>query len=119
MGNFTETTYIPIPSHIARQLAVDLLHNHSEIIQLNPLVIGHEPIGAPQNAETDEYYCTWYSIHERIQYIPGTGKAGAGKISFNGVFHNLPTGLQTHIYAAAGVDVSYLVLPTQISQGKC
>lgn len=107
MGKYNEITFTAIPSHIPRQLAVDLLHNHSEIIQLNPLVISHEPIDAPQKAETDEYYDTWYEIHERIQYIPGTGKVGAGKISFNGVFHNLPVGLQTHIYAAAGVDLRH------------
>jgi hypothetical protein len=56
---FYQTTYTPIPSHIPRQLAIDLLHNHSEIIELNPLVIGHQPIKAPPKAPADEYYSTW------------------------------------------------------------
>jgi hypothetical protein len=104
---FYQTTFTPIPSHIPRQLAIDLLHNHSEIIELNPLVIGHQPIKPPPKAPADEYYSTWYEINQRIQFIPGTGKVGSGKISFNGVFHDLPTGVQTHVYAAAGVDIRH------------
>ena len=104
---FYQTTFTPVPSHIPRQLAIDLLHNHSEIIELNPLVIGHQPCAAPPKAPADEYYSTWYEIQQRIQFIPGTGKVGSGKISFNGVFHNLPNGLQTHIYAAAGTDLRH------------
>jgi hypothetical protein len=107
MGKFHEITYTSIPSHIPRQLAVDLLHNHPEIIQLNPLVIGQHPMEAPQDAQTDEYFAKWYNIQQRIQYVPGTGKVGSGKINFNGVFHDLPNGVQTHIYAAAGVDLRH------------
>lgn len=104
---FYQTTYTSIPSHIPRQLAVDLLHNHSEIIELNPLVIGHHPIKAPPKAPADEYYSTWYDIQQRIQLIPGTGKVGSSKISFNGVFHDIPNGLQTHIYAPGGIDLRH------------
>jgi len=34
------TNITPIPSHIPRQLAIDMLHSHREILELNPLVIG-------------------------------------------------------------------------------
>ncbi|KIX09904.1 uncharacterized protein Z518_00985 [Rhinocladiella mackenziei CBS 650.93] len=95
----------PIPSHIPRQLAIDMLHSHGEIIELNPLVIGYKPVKAPQNAPADEYFSTWYEINERIQYVPGMGKMGSGKISFKGCFHDMPWGLQTHIYAPMGVDL--------------
>ncbi|ORY14748.1 hypothetical protein BCR34DRAFT_585514 [Clohesyomyces aquaticus] len=101
--NYTNIT--PIPSFIPRQLAVDILHSHGEIIELNPLVIGFEGIKAPRDAPADEFYSTWYEIEERIQYIPGVGKMGSGKIKFKGVFHDMPWGLQTHIYAPAGVDL--------------
>lgn len=104
---FYQTTYTEIPSHIPRQLAIDLLHNHNEIIELNPLVIGHSAIKAPSKAPADEYYSTWYDIQQRIQLIPGTGKVGASKISFHGVFHDLPNGLQTHIYAPGGIDLRH------------
>jgi len=99
------TTITPIPGFIPRQLAIDILHSHSEVITLNPLVLEHKPIPAPRNAAADEFYSTWYEITERIQYIPGMGKMGSGKISFNGCFHDMPWGLQTHIYAPMSVDL--------------
>src|SRR5437667_8270284 len=99
------TNITPIPHHIPRQLAIDILHSHGEIITLNPLVLEHQPIKAPRDAAADEFYSTWYEITERIQYIPGVGRMGSGKISFNGCFHDMPWGLQTHIYAPLNVDL--------------
>jgi hypothetical protein len=99
------THLTPIPSHIPRQLALDILHSHGEIITLNPLVIEHHAIKAPRDAKADEYYSTWYEIIERIQYVPGLGKMGSGKINFKGCFHDMPWGLQTHIYAPMNVDL--------------
>ncbi|KAL2132897.1 hypothetical protein VTI74DRAFT_3175 [Chaetomium olivicolor] len=101
----TFTVITPIPGFIPRQLAIDILHSHSEVITLNPLVLDHKPIPAPHNAETDEYYSTWYEITERIQVVPGMGKLGASTIKFNGCFHDMPWGLQTHIYAPMNVDL--------------
>lgn len=99
------TIITPIPGFIPRQLALDILHSHSEIITLNPLVLGHKPIPAPRDAQADEFYSTWYEITERIQYVPGLGKMGSGIIKFNGCFHDMPWGLQTHIYAPMNVDL--------------
>ena len=98
------TVITPIPSFIPRQLAIDILHSHSEIITLNPLVLGHKAIPAPRNAAADEYYSTWYEITERVQVIPGAGKFGSSKIQFNGCFHDMPWGVQTHIYAPMGIE---------------
>ena len=99
------TVITPIPGFIPRQLAIDILHSHSETITLNPLVLSHRQIKAPRDAAADEYFSTWYEITERVQYIPGIGRLGSGVISFNGCFHDLPWGLQTHIYAPANVDL--------------
>ncbi|KAF3354220.1 hypothetical protein VdG1_07685 [Verticillium dahliae VDG1] len=99
------TTITPIPGFIPRQLAIDILHSHSEVITLNPLVIDHKPIQAPRDAASDEYYSTWYEITERMQWVPGLGKMGSGKIKFNGCFHDMPWGLQTHTYAPMNVDI--------------
>ncbi|PSN66990.1 hypothetical protein BS50DRAFT_380164 [Corynespora cassiicola Philippines] len=101
----TYTNITPIPSFIPRQLAIDILHSHGEIIELNPLVLGYEAIKAPREAPADEFYSTWYEITERIQYIPGIGKLGSGVIKFKGCFHDMPWGLQTHTYAPANVDL--------------
>ncbi|KFA81376.1 hypothetical protein S40288_06046 [Stachybotrys chartarum IBT 40288] len=99
------TVVTPIPGFIPRQLAIDILHSHSEVITLNPLVLSHTAIPAPQTAAADEFYSTWYEITERIQFVPGVGRMGAGKISFTGCFHDMPWGLQTHIYAPMSVDL--------------
>ncbi|KAF1932541.1 uncharacterized protein M421DRAFT_243805 [Didymella exigua CBS 183.55] len=101
----TYTHITPIPSFIPRQLAIDILHSHVEVIELNPLVTGVKPVKAPRDAPSDEFYATWYEISQRIQYIPGIGKLGSGAIKFKGCFHDMPWGLQTHIYAPAGVDM--------------
>lgn len=37
--------------------------------------------------------------------MPGIGKMGASIIKFNGCFHDMPWGLQTHIYAPMNVDL--------------
>jgi hypothetical protein len=101
----TFTIITPIPGFIPRQLAIDILHSHSEVITLNPLVLEHKPIPAPRDAQSDEFYSTWYEITERIQYVPGLGKMGSGVIKFSGCFHDMPWGLQTHIYAPLNVDL--------------
>jgi len=98
------TNFTPLPSNIPRQLAVDMLHNHGEIIELSPLVLEHHPVEAPKNAAADEYFAVWHEITERIQFLPGMGKMASSKISFKGVFHDMPWGLQTHIYAPMGVE---------------
>ncbi|KAL2267198.1 hypothetical protein VTJ83DRAFT_4475 [Remersonia thermophila] len=103
----TFTVITPIPGFIPRQLAIDLLHSHSEVIAVNPLVIEHHPIPAPSHAETDEYYSTWYEITEQIQFVPGIGRMGQSTIKFNGCFHDMPWGLQTHIYAPMHVDLRH------------
>lgn len=101
------TVITPVPGFIPRQLAVDLLHSHSEIITLNPLVLDHKATPAPRKAAADEYYSTWYEIHQRIEYVPGVGSIGSGQIKFNGCFHDMPWGLQTHIYAPFNVDLRH------------
>lgn len=95
------TKIMPLPANIPRQLALDMLHSHGEVIQLNPLVTDHQPISAPRDAPADEYFAQWYEITEIITWGFGMKK----KISFKGVFHDMPWGLQTHTYAPMGVDL--------------
>ncbi|GAP91901.1 putative nacht and wd40 domain protein [Rosellinia necatrix] len=99
------TIITPIPGFIPRQLAIDILHSHGEVITLNPLVLSHKQIKAPRDAAADEYFSTWYEITERVQFVPGMGRFGSGKISFNACFHDLPWGLQTHVYAPLNIDM--------------
>jgi hypothetical protein len=101
----TYTNITPIPACVPRQLALDILHSHGEIITLNPLVLSYHPIKAPRDAVADEYYSTWYEIIERVQYLPGLGKMGSGKVSFKGCFHDTEWGLVTHTFVPLGIDI--------------
>ncbi|KAI6827885.1 hypothetical protein KC340_g9420 [Hortaea werneckii] len=95
------TKVTPLPSNIPRQLALDMLHSHSEVIQLNPLVTGVKAINAPRDAARDEFFSQWYEISEIITWGPGLKK----RINFKGVFHDQPWGLQSHVYAPMGTDL--------------
>jgi len=101
------TTIDQIPSHIPRQLAIELLQSHGELITLNPLVLDYSAIKAPRDAPNDEFYSTWYEITQRIQFMPGIGKMGSSKISFRGCFHDMPWGVQTHMYVPMGIELRH------------
>jgi len=101
------TTIDIIPSHIPRQLAIELLQSHGELITLNPLVLDYRAIKAPRDAPNDEFYSTWYEITQRIQFMPGIGKMGSSKVSFRGCFHDVPWGVQTHMYVPMGIELRH------------
>ncbi|KAI6849359.1 hypothetical protein KC352_g30291 [Hortaea werneckii] len=98
---YVYTKVTPLPSNIPRQLALDMLHSHSEVIKLNPLVTGVKAIDAPRDAARDEFFSQWYEISEIITWGPGLKK----RINFKGVFHDQPWGLQSHVYAPMGTDL--------------
>lgn len=82
---------------------MDTLHNHLEMIDLNPLVEERHPIKPPPDATPEEFHCLWYSLTDRVSYMPGG--LITGKVSFNVCFHDLDRGLQTHCYAPMGLNI--------------
>ena len=96
------TTITPLPAGVTRQIVLDFLHDYEEMIDLNPLVKERHPIPPPSHAPADELYCQWYSLTDKISYFPGV----AGDVTYTCAFNNLPTGLQTHCYAPAGLSRS-------------
>ena len=96
------TTVTPLPAGITRQTVLDTLHNHVEMIDLNPLVIERHPIKPPREAAPEEINCLWYSVTDKVNYIPGLYQ---GKLTFNACFNDLPDGMQSHIYAPMGLDM--------------
>lgn len=81
-----------------------MLHNHDEMIELNPLVIEHHPIKTPRDAPADEFLdCAWHELTDKINWLPGG--LMHGKVSYKACFHDTPYGLQTHIYAPTGLDI--------------
>lgn len=97
------TTVTPLPSGITRTTVLDLFHNHVAMIDLNPLVIERHPIEPPQHSSPEELSCIWYSLTDRIHYLPG-GIAD-GQIDYTACFHDLKAGLQTHVFAPMGVEI--------------
>ena len=89
---------------MTRQSAIAFLHDHPGLISLNPLVTAHSPIAPPAHAAADEEQCAWYSVTDRISFVPGV-KAASGTVSYTSAFLDLPSGVQTHSYAPLGVDL--------------
>lgn len=105
MGKKTIFTNItPLPPQVSREVAIAMLHQHDEMIELNPLVIEHHPIKTPRDAPSDEFLdCAWQELTDRISYLPGG--VVTGKVTYKACFHDMPYGLQTHIYAPMGLDI--------------
>ncbi|RFU29729.1 hypothetical protein B7463_g6621, partial [Scytalidium lignicola] len=97
------TTVTPLPPGVSREIVMETLRSHIEMIDLNPLVEERHRCKPPPHATAEEYHCVWYKLTDRVQYLPGGMMSG--KISYYAVFHDLPNGLQTHCYAPMGVDV--------------
>ncbi|KAL2216439.1 hypothetical protein M432DRAFT_62264 [Thermoascus aurantiacus ATCC 26904] len=97
------TTITPLPSYITRETVVETLHSHSEMIELNPLVIHHARCKPPPSAPPDEFHCIWYELTDKISYLPGD--VLTGNVNYKACFYDLPRGLQTHVYAPAGLDI--------------
>jgi hypothetical protein len=97
------TTVTPLPPGISRETVLETLHDHLEMIDLNPLVVERHPIKAPNTASAEEYHCTWYSLTDKVSYLPGG--VVTGKVTYNACFHDLAAGLQTHVYAPMGLTI--------------
>src|SRR5438034_590579 len=97
------TTVTPLPRYITRETVLETLHQHADMILLNPLVIKHQRCKPPPNAPSDEFHCIWYELTDKVQYLPGG--ILSGNVSYKACFHDLPRGLQTHVYAPMGLDI--------------
>jgi hypothetical protein len=97
------TTITPLSPGITRATVLETLHTHTEMIDLNPLVIERHPIKPPPEATAEEFHCQWYELTDKIQYLPGG--IYSGKVTYTACFHDLANGVQTHVYAPMGLDI--------------
>lgn len=97
------TNITPLPPSISRHTALQVLHNHAEMIGLNPLVIRHTSTTPHPQAPKDELESTWYELTDKIDYL--SGGFVTSHVSYKACFHDLPRGLQTHVYAPAGLEI--------------
>ncbi|KHN97048.1 uncharacterized protein MAM_05157 [Metarhizium album ARSEF 1941] len=96
------TTVTPLPYGLTREAAVAFLHDHLQMIDLNPLVRDRHRIPPPPHAPDEELGCVWYSLTDRVSYLPG-GLASSD-VTYTAAFHDLSRGIQTHCYAPMGVE---------------
>ncbi|GAP82706.1 putative NACHT and WD40 domain [Rosellinia necatrix] len=99
----TFTTISPLPAGITREAVIAFLHDHQEMIDLNPLIIERHPISPPPHAPDEETRCVWWSLTDRISYLPGG--LVSGQIEYTAAFNDLPDGIQTHCYAPLSTDI--------------
>ncbi|KAI1108091.1 hypothetical protein F5Y14DRAFT_114799 [Nemania sp. NC0429] len=99
----TFTTISPLPAGIPREVVIEFLHNHQEMIDLNPLIIERHPIPPPPHAPDEENRCVWWSLTDKIAYLPGG--LVSGQVAYTAAFNDLPNGVQTHCYAPLGTDI--------------
>ncbi|KAK2589571.1 hypothetical protein QQS21_012749 [Conoideocrella luteorostrata] len=97
---FTSTT--PLPRGLSREAAIAFLHDHVQMIDLNPLIKERHRIPPPPHSPDEELGCIWYSLTDKVSYLPG-GLASS-EITYTCAFHDLSRGLQTHCYAPMGVE---------------
>ncbi|OAL01952.1 hypothetical protein IQ06DRAFT_219706 [Phaeosphaeriaceae sp. SRC1lsM3a] len=99
----TFTTITPLPAGITRKSVMEMYEDHMAMIDLNPLVVERFRCRPPSYAPPDEYFATWYTIKDKVSYLPG-GFA-QGSVSYHACFHDTPEGLKTHVYAPLGLDI--------------
>ncbi|KAH9883072.1 hypothetical protein J1614_000440, partial [Plenodomus biglobosus] len=97
------TTITPLPAGITRKSVLDMYRDHLTMIDLNPLVVERFACRPPSYAPTDEYWSTWYTIKDKVSYLPG-GLA-QGSVSYHACFNDCKDGLETHVYAPLGLEI--------------
>lgn len=97
------TTITALPANISRETVLATLHDHLEMIDLNPSHEERHMIKPPPEATPEEYHCQWYQITDNVAYLP----AGLynGKVHMKACFHDLAAGVQAHVYAPFGLDI--------------
>lgn len=97
------TTITPLPAGVGREVVYATLHDHIEMIDLNPSHESRAPCRAPPEASPEEYHCQWYEITDKVAYLPAN--MYTGQVSFKSCFHDLANGVQIHVYAPMGLEI--------------
>lgn len=96
------TTISPLPADIGREAVIDFFHNHEGMIDLNPLVVERHPLSAPPpHCPEDERHCVWWSMTDKISYMPGV----KSDLTYTAAFQDLRDGIMTHCYAPMGTHI--------------
>ena len=93
----------PLPATITRERVISTLHNHAEMIELNPLVVRYDRIKVPAHAPAEEFPWAWFQLTDKLFRFPR--RMVFGEVTYKASFNDLPHGLQTHVYAPGGLDI--------------
>ncbi|KAK7962659.1 uncharacterized protein PG986_003484 [Apiospora aurea] len=110
-SSITLTHTCKLPRNVTRQAVIEFLHSHEDIIDLSPLVKERHPIKAPASAPLHMpqqqqqlgQAASWWSITDKISYLPG--HLLNGTYTYTGAFINKSTGLEAYIDAPAGTSL--------------
>ncbi|KAK8061495.1 hypothetical protein PG994_007861 [Apiospora phragmitis] len=107
LSSITLTHTCKLPRNVTRQAVIEFLHSHEDIIDLSPLVKERHPIKAPASApphmQQQLGHASWWSITDKISYLPG--HLLNGQYTYTGAFLNKATGLEAYIDAPAGTTL--------------
>lgn len=107
------TSITPLPLGLSRSAAIAFLHDHTRMIELQPLVQEQHRIPPPPHSPEEERGCAWYSLTDKVavasSFLPDGLAAGRHMtmtmtVTYTCGFHDLARGLQTHCYAPMGVE---------------
>jgi hypothetical protein len=103
MARTVFTTITLLPPLVTRETVLATLHDHLEMIELDPSHEEHHMTKPPPEATPEEYHCQWYLITDKVSYLPR--RMVTGKVKFTACFHDLATGVQIHVYKPMGLDI--------------
>ncbi|KAK8043624.1 hypothetical protein PG993_006054 [Apiospora rasikravindrae] len=119
LSSITLTHTCKLPRNVTRQAVIEFLHSHEDIIDLSPLVKERHPIKAPASAPPHLQHASWWSITDKISYLPG--HLLNGTYTYTGAFVNKSTGLEAYIDAPAGTTLKdvWSVVQSPSSSSRC
>ncbi|KAI9701361.1 MAG: hypothetical protein M1820_006452 [Bogoriella megaspora] len=123
-SSFVVNQQTELPATATRDQILAMLHDHSLMITLNPLVLNHElasftpvPKFRDDTDATNPRTATHkYSITDKISYLPHG--LWDSNMTYTGWFANTADGLRTWVQAAAGVEVQGLWFVREAMGGR-
>lgn len=100
------TTTSSLPHTISAKRILATLHDHSLLMELNPLVKSHHLLNptSPQEAQDSSTSKCTYRITERLSYLPF--HLWDSEITFTATFQDTELGLITKVSAPLGVEMN-------------
>lgn len=131
-ASHTVLVQVDIPPELPPDQVIDALHNHFNVMTLQPLVqsvkaVPRDQIQGAYMGRTEETHFDaspeeihHYEVTEKIVFVPGVGDWGKKDITFPARFKNTMSGIKSWADAPAGVTVQadWTVKPQEGKRGR-